>query len=150
MISSHWRLFHSLPSGAVSCAQVVSFGHMPPLCPGLPQGLPQPASTLRALHCASGDSVPRALKVVFRRFNLHGSRFGASRMDRKGWHRVVHDAGLVWEQDRRRGALLFQRPRRQDSLPRVNSRHHGDDAVVRCGSASRWAVNVHSVGGAQN
>ena len=102
---------------------------MPPHCPAQRhQPIPD---VFRAAHCAHGDSVTRALKVVFRRYNLESRRFGASRMDRQGWHCVVHDAGLMWEQDRRRGALVFQKPNRQDGLPRVNSRHCKDEAVVR-------------------
>lgn len=75
------------------------------------------------LKTAHQEPITQALKLVFKRYNTFAGRFGALRMDRKGWHKVVSDAGLYWDQERRRGGKALDRPFQADDVPWTSAHH---------------------------
>lgn len=94
--------------------QVTSMGRLPPF--EALYGV-DALSALLDVKTAHQEPITQALKLVFKRYNMHAGRFGVLRMDRQGWHRVVNDAGLAWDQERRRGGKALDRPYQQDDAP---------------------------------
>jgi hypothetical protein len=95
-------------------------GRLPPFSALRPV---DPCATLLDLKNAHQEPITQALKLVFKRYNIFAGRFGVLRMDRKGWHKVVSDAGLVWDQERRRGGKALDRPFQPDDVPWTSAHH---------------------------
>ena len=109
--------------------QVVSMGMLPPW--KAPTVRQNPWPVILAIKSAHQDPVIMALKVVFKRYNNWARRFGTTRMDRQGWQKLVSDAGLTWDQERRRGAKLYDRPHQMDDVPWSSSHNSHMVRVLR-------------------